>query len=91
VDRRSRLTETRGGFTVTSFKTDIAPMLAPYRANMMWRFDITDYDTVSKNAQMIYGRLSGTTGTQMPPPPLEPLSPDQIALFGLWLKEGCQP
>jgi len=76
---------------VTSFKTDIAPMFAPYRGNMMWRFDITDYDTVSKNAQMIYGRLTGTTGNQMPPPPLEPLSPDQIALFGLWIKEGCQP
>ena len=60
--------------TATSFKNDIAPMFAPYRANMMWRFDITDYDTVRKNAQMIYGRLSGTTGTQMPAPPLEPLT-----------------
>jgi hypothetical protein len=74
---------------VTSFKTDIAPMLAPYRANMMWRFDITDYDTVSQNAQMIYGRLSGTTGTQMPPPLLDALPQSQIDLFALWIKEGC--
>ena len=74
---------------MTSFKTDIAPMLAPYRANMMWRFDITDYDTVSQNAQMIYGRLQGTTGLQMPPPMMEALTQPQIDLFGLWIKEGC--
>ena len=40
---------------MTSFKTDIAPMLAPYRANMMWRFDITDYDTVKTNANTAWG------------------------------------
>jgi hypothetical protein len=76
---------------MTSFKDDIAPMFAPYRANMMWRFDITDYDTVSKNAQMIYGRLSGKTGNQMPPPPLEPLSQSQIDLFEAWMNECCPP
>ena len=76
---------------MTSFKNDIAPMFAPFRANMMWRFDITDYDTVSKNAKMIYGRLSGTTGTQMPPPPLEPLNQSQIDLFEAWMTEGCPP
>ena len=76
---------------MTSFKDDIAPMFAPYRANMMWRFDITDYETVSKNAKMIYGRLSGTTGTQMPPPPLEPLNQSQIDLFLAWMNEGCPP
>jgi hypothetical protein len=32
---------------------------------------------------MIYGRLRGTTGTQMPPPPLEPLMQSQIALFAV--------
>ena len=76
---------------MTSFKDDIAPMFAPYRANMMWRFDITDYNTVSKNAKMIYGRLSGTTGTQMPPPPLEPLNQSQIDLFAEWMNECCPP
>ena len=75
----------------TSFKTDIAPMLAPFRANMMWRFDLTDYDTVSKNAAMIYGRLTGTTGTQMPAPPMPPLDPSLIALFQQWMTEGCPP
>lgn len=74
---------------MTSFKDDIAPMFAPFRANMMWRFDITDYDTVSNNAKMIYGRLTGTTGTQMPPPPFEPLNQSQIDLFNAWMCEGC--
>ena len=32
----------------TSFQKDIAPMLAPFRANMIWRFDITNYDTVKE-------------------------------------------
>jgi hypothetical protein len=74
---------------VTSFKTDIAPMLAPYRANMMWRFDITRYDTVSQNAQMIYGRLTGNTGPQMPPSPMEHLTQSQIDLFLQWINDGC--
>jgi hypothetical protein len=76
---------------VTSFKTDIAPMFAPYRANMIWRFDITDYDTVSKNAQMILQRVNGNIQPQMPPPPLEPLSQSQIDLYAAWVNEGCPP
>jgi hypothetical protein len=76
---------------MTSFKDDIAPMFAPFRGNMMWRFDITYYDTESKTAKMINGRLSGTTGTQMPPPPLEPLNQSQIDLFAAWMTEGCPP
>ena len=72
----------------TSFKTDIAPMFAPFRANMMWRFDITDYDTVQANAALISGQI-GTSS--MPPAPLPPFSPDQIALFEQWRTEGCPP
>jgi len=75
----------------TSFQTDIAPMFAPFRANMMWRFDLADYDTVKTNAQMIYGRLTGTTGNQMPPSPLPPLDPSLIALFHQWMDEGFPP
>ena len=74
----------------TSFKTDIAPMFAPFRANMMWRFDITDYETVKGNAQLIYGRISASPSTpQMPPAPMAPLSQQQIALFAQWMKDGC--
>jgi hypothetical protein len=75
----------------TSFQTDIAPMLAPFQANMMWRFNLADYDTVKTNAAMIYGRLTGTTGTQMPAPPMPPLDPSMIALFHQWMQENCPP
>ena len=75
----------------TSFQTDIAPMFAPFRGNMMWRFDVTDYDTVKNNAAMIYGRLTGTTGTQMPAPPMPPLDQSQIDLFQQWMTDGCPP
>jgi hypothetical protein len=75
----------------TSFQTDIAPMFAPYIANMMWRFNLADYDTVKSNAQIILGRLLGTTGNKMPPPPMDPLNDSQIALFRQWMADGCPP
>ncbi len=75
----------------TSFQTDIAPMFAPFQANMMWRFNLADYDTVKANAGMIYGRLTGTTGTLMPAPPMPPLDPSLIALFKQWMTEGYPP
>lgn len=74
-----------------SFANDIAPIFTNYQANMAWRFDITDYPTVKTNAQIILGRLKGTTGNQMPPPPLNPLPQSQIDLFKRWIDEGCQP
>ena len=52
---------------------------------MMWRFNLADYDTVKTNATMIYGRLTGTTGTQMPPPPMPPLDASLIALYKQWM------
>lgn len=72
----------------TSFKTDIAPMFAPFRANMMWRFDITNYDTVKTNAAMIYGQIASSS---MPPAPMPPLSQAQTELFAEWMKEGFPP
>lgn len=73
----------------TSFKTDIAPMFAPFRANMMWRFDITDYDTVKANADLIFFRISAPPNTpQMPPSPMPPLNQSQIDLFHQWMKDG---
>ena len=32
---------------------DIAPIFGPYRANMLWRFDLIDYDQVKANAAAI--------------------------------------
>lgn len=76
----------------TSFKTDIAPMFAPYRANMMWRFDITDYETVKGSAAIIYQRIIGNPNfNQMPPPPMDPLSKAQTDLFLQWMNDGCPP
>jgi hypothetical protein len=73
----------------TSFARDIAPFLAPYRENMMWRFDLADYDAVKANAELIYTNITPTDGTQMPPPPLPPLRPADVALFNAWMSEGC--
>lgn len=72
----------------TSFRTDIAPMFAPFRANMMWRFDITNYDTVKANAALIFAQISSQS---MPPPPMTPLSEQQIELFGQWMADGFPP
>ena len=55
---------------------------------MMWRFDLTNYDQVRANAQVIYGRINGGG---MPPPPFDPLTTDQIQLFQQWMAEGYQP
>ena len=76
----------------TSFQTDIAPMFAPYQANMMWRFNLADYATVKTNAEMIYLRISGAPGVNpMPAPPYPPLDPSLVALFNQWMTEGCPP
>jgi hypothetical protein len=75
-----------------SFKDDIAPMFAPYRANMMWRFDITDYETVKASASLIYARITGNSiGNQMPPSRMEPLSEQQQNLFQQWMTDGFLP
>jgi hypothetical protein len=73
----------------TSFKTDIAPIFAPFRANMIWRFDLTDYDTVMNNAALIASviDLSPENPNPMPAPPMQPLSQSQVDLFNQWIAE----
>jgi hypothetical protein len=75
----------------TSFALDIAPILAPYRDNMVWRFDLADYEAVKANAQLIYANISPTDGSQMPPPPLPPLRPADVAAFKSWIDGKCPP
>ncbi len=76
----------------SSFAADIAPMLKPYRENMLWRFDLADYAAVKANAQIIYGALSGKgPGEQMPPPPLPALGGAEIARFKSWMEAKCPP
>lgn len=75
----------------TSFARDIVPVLAPYRDNMLWRFDLTDYEAVKANATLIYGYISPTDGSQMPPPPLPPIEASAVATFKTWIAEACPP
>jgi len=71
-----------------SFRTDIAPMFQRFRGQMLWRFDLTDYEHVKANAQTIYSRISDPGGP-MPPPLYEPLEPEQVRRFRRWIDEGC--
>jgi hypothetical protein len=75
----------------TSFALDIAPILAPYRDNMLWRLDLADYDAVKSNATLIYQNISPTDGSQMPPPPLPPIAPSDVSTFKSWMAEACPP
>jgi hypothetical protein len=74
-----------------SFAGDIAPFLAPYRENMLWRFDLADYEAVKANAKLIFTFIDPTQGSQMPPAPLPPLEPVDVAKFSLWIAEACPP
>jgi hypothetical protein len=75
-----------------SFASDIVPIFEPFREQMMWRFDLTSYDAVKANAQLIYGRLTGANGNfPMPPPPLSPLTAEQIETFQAWMTAGFPP
>lgn len=71
-----------------SFNNDIKPLFNQFEKQMMWRFDLTNYDHVKTNAQLIYGFISSQ---QMPPPPYDPLTLEQIQLFERWMDEGCNP
>jgi hypothetical protein len=75
--------------TVT-FSKDIIPIFSPFRDEMMWRLDLTNYDHVSANAETILNRINGHNGP-MPPPPFDPLTDAQVQLFEQWIAGGCQP
>jgi hypothetical protein len=69
-----------------SFAREIAPMLAPYRVKMLWRFDLADYAAVKANAEIIYEALAAEA---MPPPPLPALSGAEVATFKSWMEQKC--
>jgi len=75
-----------------SFSNDIMPIFNQFRGQMMWRFDLTNYEHVKANAKTINNRLAhADIYGPMPPPPFDPLTPEQIQLFGQWIKDGCLP
>ena len=71
-----------------SFSNDIQPLFNQFKGQMMWRLDLTNYDHVKTNAQIIYGQINGGN---MPPPPFDPLTLEQIQLFQQWMSEGFAP
>lgn len=76
----------------TSFANDIAPIFRRFRANMLWRFDLTDYDQVKANAAIIQVFITADPDSRMPPANYgPPLSAAQIATFQLWIQEGYPP
>lgn len=68
-----------------SFEKDIAPLFNQFRASMMWRLDLTDYDDVKINADMILSQIVPNGG--MPPSPYPPLTPEQVMMFKNWMKQ----
>jgi len=75
-----------------SFSNDIQPLFNQFRGQMMWRFDLTNYEHVKANANTINNRLAhADIYGPMPPPPFDPLTSDQIQLFEQWIKDGCLP
>ncbi|MBI1332908.1 MAG: hypothetical protein JST12_03405 [Armatimonadetes bacterium] len=75
-----------------SFQNDILPFLYPWREQMMWRLDLTSYQDVKMNAPAIWEQIDPANGpAQMPPPPLQPLTPDEVSLFQQWMNSGFPP
>ncbi|MDH5672350.1 MAG: hypothetical protein OEZ06_09385 [Myxococcales bacterium] len=80
----------RGGEQALSFERDIKPLFAPFASAMMWRFDLTNYEAVKGNAEIIWGRLSNA-GNAMPPPPFPMFTAAELQLYFDWMKGGCKP
>ncbi len=73
-----------------SFKNDIQPFFGQYKGQMIWRFDVTDYDTMRANWQLVYTNISDP-GNPMPPPPFSPFSQSVIDDFLKWKQDGFLP
>jgi hypothetical protein len=66
---------------------DIQGIFAPFRSQMMWRFNLGSYEDVAANAQIILLRIQ--VMGDMPPPPYPPLTDAQITTFQTWVQNGC--
>ncbi|MEZ4935180.1 MAG: hypothetical protein R2788_23980 [Saprospiraceae bacterium] len=53
---------------------------------MMWRLDLSKYEDVKMNANIIYNELASGN---MPPPNIATLKPEEIAKFKSWIDNGC--
>jgi len=70
-----------------SFEKDILPVFRQFRGSMAWRLDLTKFEDVKANAAAIWGQISSVP-PGMPPPPLTPLTAEQIAAFKAWMDTG---
>lgn len=70
-----------------SFANDIAPVFKQFAGQMRWRFDLTNYEDVRENADLIYDYIK-LPSPQMPPAPFPPLSTQQIHAFKWWKDNG---
>ena len=46
-----------------SFSNDIMPLFNQFKGQMMWRFDLTNYEQVKANASTILGRITVGRGS----------------------------
>jgi len=72
-----------------SFADDIAVLFYPFKNQMMWRFDLTNYEDVKTNYDQILSRIS-SKDDPMPPPPYNRLSDKDIETFRAWKVGGFQ-
>ena len=68
------------------WEEDIAGIFYPFVEQMMWRFDLSKYEDVRANANVILGRINGGG---MPPPNYPPLTSDQISTYENWVNNDC--
>ncbi|HEX8831010.1 MAG TPA: hypothetical protein VF705_07595 [Longimicrobium sp.] len=66
---------------------DIKGIFAPFTSQMMWRFNLGEYEDVAANAQIILLRI--LTIGDMPPPPFPPLTQAQVTTFQNWVNNNC--
>jgi hypothetical protein len=86
--KKAKLTTT----TVVSFANDIRPMYtATDIAHMQFFCDLSKRDDNQLHAQEILKRLKGQGGRVMPPPPAQPWTKQQIALYQSWIDGGFKP
>jgi hypothetical protein len=73
-----------------SFAADVRPVLFAYRDQMAWRLDLSNYEDVKANADIILPMIASTPA-QMPPSPFPAFPQEFIAKFKAWTAQGCPP
>ncbi|MEZ4954936.1 MAG: hypothetical protein R2825_15320 [Saprospiraceae bacterium] len=69
-----------------TFTNYVGPLFSKWKSQMMWRLDLSKYEDVKMNANIIYNELASGN---MPPPNIATLKPEEIAKFKSWIDNGC--